>query len=237
MWLLWGFVDLAQPVYRVKDEPRPTCAIVHACSRVASRNGAAGYKLMRSSHATWTLTLDPQTTSPEANREEVEKLDNRAFFRPAIIQSAAVLEAVKARPGDVEVCLYGRATADLDSFCARRRPKSAVGAEESLRRGRTKESAKARKKGLDGAPAHIIPIALAASQCPTSRDFVHWRFSDAGHRSAWIASSCRRPKTYTEADDGHGDRIMVLSRDRRYIILGALSICRATFRISRRSDI
>jgi hypothetical protein len=40
-----------------------------------------------------------------------------------------------------------------------------------------------------------------------------------------------------EADDGHGDRIMVLSRDRRYIILGALSICRATFRISRRSDI
>jgi hypothetical protein len=102
---------------------------------------------MRSSHATWTLTLDPQTTSPEANREEVEKLDNRAFFRPAIIQSAAVLEAVKARPGDVEVCLYGRATADLDSFCARRRPKSAVGAEESLRRGRTKESAKARKKG------------------------------------------------------------------------------------------
>jgi hypothetical protein len=125
---------------------RPACAIVHACSRVASRNGAAGYKLMRSSHATWTLTLDPQTTSPEANREEVEKLDNRAFFRPAIIQSAAVLEAVKARPGDVEVCLY-RATADLDSFCARRRPKSAVGAEESLRRGRTKESAKARKKG------------------------------------------------------------------------------------------
>jgi hypothetical protein len=39
-----------------------------------------------------------------------------------------------------------RATADLDSFCARRRPKSTVGAEESLRRGRTKESAKARKK-------------------------------------------------------------------------------------------
>jgi len=63
-----------------------------------------------------------------------------------IIQSAAVLEAVKARPGKVGVCLYGRATADLDSFCARRRPKSTVGAEESLRRGRTKESGKARKK-------------------------------------------------------------------------------------------
>src|SRR6267378_1081622 len=36
--------------------------------------------------------------------------------------------------------------------------------------------------------------------CHTSRDFVPWRFSDAGRRSAWIASSCRRPKTYTMAD-------------------------------------
>src|SRR5882762_6042112 len=34
-------------------------------------------------------------------------------------------------------------------------------------------------------------------RCPTSRDFVPWRFSDAGRRSAWIASSCRHPKTYT----------------------------------------
>src|SRR5882762_6488178 len=36
--------------------------------------------------------------------------------------------------------------------------------------------------------------------CHTSRDFVPWRFSDAGRRSAWIASSCRRPKTCTEAE-------------------------------------
>src|SRR5216684_6816419 len=36
--------------------------------------------------------------------------------------------------------------------------------------------------------------------CPTSRDFVPWRFSDAGRRSAWIASSCRHPKTYTHSD-------------------------------------
>jgi hypothetical protein len=90
---------------------------------------------------------------PEANGEEVQGSDinpserkQRALFRPVIIQSAAVLEAVKARPGNAEVCLYGGATADLDSFCARRRPKSTVGAEESLRRGRTKESVKARKK-------------------------------------------------------------------------------------------
>ena len=90
------------------------------------------------------------------------------------------------------MCLYGGATADLDSFCARRRPKSTVGAEESLRRGRTKESAKARKKapteiGLDSAPAHIIPIGVrGALSCPTPRDFVPWRFSDAGRRSAWL---------------------------------------------------
>ena len=44
-----------------------------------------------------------------------------------IIQSAAVLEAVKARPGNAGVRLYGGATADLDSLCARRRPKSRSG--------------------------------------------------------------------------------------------------------------
>src|SRR5882757_7809841 len=45
-------------------------------------------------------------------------------------------------------------------------------------------------------------------RCPTSRDFVPWRFSDAGRRTAWIASSCRHPKTCTEAEVigafGHG---------------------------------
>jgi hypothetical protein len=60
-------------------------------------------------------------TSIQASEKQKTKLDNRALFRPVIIQSAAVLEAVKARPGNVEVCLYGGATADLDSFCARRR--------------------------------------------------------------------------------------------------------------------
>src|SRR5260221_6906854 len=34
-------------------------------------------------------------------------------------------------------------------------------------------------------------------RCPTSRDFVPWRFSDAGRHSSWIASSCRHPKTCT----------------------------------------
>ena len=32
-----------------------------------------------------------------------------------------------------------------------------------------------------------IPIAArGTAACPTSRDFVPWRFSDAGRRSAWI---------------------------------------------------
>jgi hypothetical protein len=34
----------------------------------------------------------------------------------------------------------------------------------------------------------------------TSRDFVPWRFLDAGHNSAWKGSSCRRPKTFTETE-------------------------------------
>jgi hypothetical protein len=42
-----------------------------------------------------------------------------------------------------------------------------------------------------------IPIAHAAPPTLTSRDFVPWRFSDAGRRSAWIASSCRHPKICT----------------------------------------
>jgi hypothetical protein len=35
-------------------------------------------------------------------------------------------------------------------------------------------------------------------QCPTSRDFVPWRFLDAGRHTAWKGSSCRHPKTCTE---------------------------------------
>ena len=65
-----GIRRSGQPVCRVKDEPRPTCAIVHACSKVASRNGAAGYKLMRPSHATWISTLNPPTTSTPRQTEK-----------------------------------------------------------------------------------------------------------------------------------------------------------------------
>lgn len=34
----------------------------------------------------------------------------------------------------------------------------------------------------------------------TSCDFVTWHFSHAGRRSAWIASSCQHPKTFTVGD-------------------------------------
>ena len=52
-----------------------------------------------------------------------------------------------------------------------------------------------------GRLAAQIPIAERAAR-PTapSRDFVPWRFSDAGHRSAWLAHRCRRPKTCTKPD-------------------------------------
>src|SRR6266704_12897 len=35
---------------------------------------------------------------------------------------------------------------------------------------------------------HQIPIALAASHCPTARAFVPWRFLDAGSLSVWSLS-------------------------------------------------
>src|SRR5712691_12631103 len=45
-----------------------------------------------------------------------------------------------------------------------------------------------------------IPIAPAVPPVHTFRDFVPWRFSAAGHRSAWRAASSRRPKTCTTTD-------------------------------------
>jgi hypothetical protein len=49
---------------------------------------------------------------------------------------------------------------------------------------------------------HAIPIALAASPCPTARDFVPWRFLVAGRFSALSVSSSRRPKTCTQHTGG-----------------------------------
>jgi hypothetical protein len=86
--------------------------------------------------------------NPRERKSKGTKLDNQALFRPVTIQPAAVLEAVKARPGNAGVCLYGGATADLDSLCARRRPKSrsgrkkACGAVEQKKGGQIKKARK-----------------------------------------------------------------------------------------------
>src|SRR5215472_10980290 len=45
---------------------------------------------------------------------------------------------------------------------------------------------------------HQIYIALAARPVPTSRDFVPWRFLDAGQLTARVFHCCRRPKTSTK---------------------------------------
>src|SRR5262245_22330906 len=45
-----------------------------------------------------------------------------------------------------------------------------------------------------------ISIVIVAGQCRTSRDFVPWRFLDAGRLSAWTGRHCRRPKTCTQPD-------------------------------------
>jgi len=63
-----------------------------------------------------------------------------------IIQSAAVLEAVKARPGNAGVRLYGGATADLDSLCARRRPKSRSGRKKACGAVEQKKAPKQERK-------------------------------------------------------------------------------------------
>src|ERR1700693_1926864 len=84
--------------------------------------------------------------NPSERNPKEATLENPALFRTVIIQSAAVLEAVKARPRNGGACGQVRATAGRDSFCARRRRETVVGAEESLRRGRTKERLKARKQ-------------------------------------------------------------------------------------------
>jgi len=55
VWLKVGLAKL--PSTRLA--PSHLHEVVHARSIVASRIGAAGYKLMRSSHETWTSPVDP----------------------------------------------------------------------------------------------------------------------------------------------------------------------------------
>ena len=148
--------------------------------------------------------MDLAATSIDAGEKAKEpNSTNQATLPARDLQSAAVLEAVKARPGNVGVCFYGGATAGLDSLCARRRPKSTVGAEESLRRGRTKErrrNKKARKKALPASRASWEPFNFSNSSrsfCSrSSRSRFAWparltRFCNA-LKILWPISSARR---------------------------------------------
>jgi len=71
---------------------------------------------------------------------------------------------------------------------------------------------------LDPVSSWLGPAPSWLSQCsnphsrlrhrrvPNSRDFVPWRFSDAGRRAVWLDPTCRRPKTCTDADIGRGEQ-------------------------------
>ena len=60
-------------------------------------------------------------------------------------------------------------------------------------------------------PRGQIPIASAAPPPPTSHDFVPWRFSDAGRPSAWMASSCRRPRNLHKRRNTRGEEMFSAS--------------------------
>jgi len=66
-----------------------------------------------------------------------------------------------------------------------------------------------------------IPIAPAAPPLHTSRDFVPWRFLDAGRNTAWIVSASRRPKTCTKGDIADRSRVSLLDVQNRTTRLSA----------------
>src|SRR3546814_5302507 len=54
----------------------PSRAIVHAWRIMASRIGAAGYKVMRSPHGPWTSTLDPPSKGDPRSEEHTSELQS-----------------------------------------------------------------------------------------------------------------------------------------------------------------
>jgi hypothetical protein len=66
---------------------------------------------------------------------------------------------------------------------------------------------KATGRRLDPTSSNLTPRpnphrARGTDGAPTSRDFVPWRFSDAGRPSMWRLRHCRRPKTCTITGSG-----------------------------------
>ncbi len=80
-------------------------------------------------------------------------------------------------------------------------------------------------------------------RCPTSRDFVPWRFLDAGRKSAWIVSSSRRPKTSTTPDLPqiclltHSCLRLSTGHVRYWVESGPRSALSGTFRVLSKPDL
>lgn len=114
----------------------------------------------------WRVRLD---------HEENHATGKEPSFDPTY-QHVAVLADVKAKPS------VAAEAASLDIVCARRPQRYAVGAEESLRRGRTKEMPKEEQCGLTFSPRlenqkswnlgpHVVdapPAAASNCQCQST---------------------------------------------------------------------
>ena len=61
--------------------------------------------------------------------------------------------------------------------------------------------------------ARVCDLRPLLRWCPTCRDFVPWRFLDAGQLSARVFRNCRRPKTSTgaEVESTFGCRVWIVS--------------------------
>jgi hypothetical protein len=105
---------------------------------MASRNGAAGYKLMRSSHATWPSTLNPRRSKRRRQRPDITLLSR---------QHSAVLDQSRTSP------LGGAIAPSLTDFARRAPQRSGSGRKNRLFRSnkRMDESEKGREIGLDSA--------------------------------------------------------------------------------------
>jgi hypothetical protein len=92
------------------------------------------------------------------------------------------------------------------------------------------------KTGLAAASRHHrrteargqIPIPPAALLPPTSRDFVPWRFSDAGHWSPWIVPPSRHPKTCTNAEVIRYSRVFCGRQPRSATFIGLCGVSTPT---------
>src|SRR5579864_5583020 len=81
--------------------------------------------------ASWFGSMRPTGYKVAARIPRAPTASSPRMRHPDPNQRAAVLGAVKARPGNDGACGQGRATADLDSPCARRPPTSVGRGEET----------------------------------------------------------------------------------------------------------